>query len=89
MNIDDAEQLKRLIVDPMIAAVKVEMQGHVDQMVSVVKDMKTHVDDHDERLNTLEKNQKKGMVGWGVLTLAVGTGVTLAWNYIRSKIHFS
>lgn len=87
MNIDDAEQLKRLIVDPMIAAVKTEMQGHVDQMVEAVKGLKTNVDNHDDRLNALEKNQKKGMVGWGVLTLAVGTGVTMAWNYIKAKVH--
>lgn len=88
-NFEDAERFQRLFVQPLIQTVKTEMQSHAEAVQKTVDGFATKVSEHDKRLGTLEANQKKGMVGWGVLTLIVGTLVTTCWNWVKGKLHWT
>lgn len=86
-SFEEAERFQRLFVQPLVEAVKIEMKTHVEDVTTIVQGVTVKVKGHEDRLNALETNQKKALIGWGVITLAVGTAVTAAWNYIRTKVH--
>ena len=86
MTVNDLEQIKRVILEPTVAALKQELSNHVDNVTLIVDGGMKRVDAMDKRVNALEANQRKALMGWGALTLAVGTAVTAGWNYIRSHL---
>lgn len=86
-QLERAERFQRMFVLPIVEAMRIELRSHTDQLDQKLTAIVTQVKDHDDRLVGLEKNQKKALIGWGVLTLAVGTFTSAAYAYIKSKIH--
>ena len=79
LDLNDAEQIKALIVDPMVTALRQEIESQLSPLLKSQQD-------HETRIAGLESDQKKAMLGFGVLSLAVSAGVTAAWQWIRSKV---
>lgn len=74
MDLNDAEQLQRIVVAPLIAAVRAEMQTLIGRVDSVEGDVKSMADD----VAKLKSNQSKALVGWTLLVTLVSAGVTWA-----------
>lgn len=69
-NLDDAEKFQKHFVTPLVEAVRAEVKPLVEAQAKT-----------EERLNKLEANQKKALIGYGGV-IAV---VTLAFNVIKAK----
>ena len=85
MTIDELEQFKRLVVDPVVDAVKTEMSSHVTQVEATLKNAASILKDHETRLGGLEQSQKRALVGWGVFAVGLSAAGTTFWNYLKSK----
>jgi len=81
LDLNDAEQIKTLVVGPMVSALRSEIETQLGPLV------KAQID-HEARIAGLEGNQKKAMIGWGAASLAVSVLVTSIWEWIRSKVHW-
>ena len=77
MNIDlkDIDEFTSHFVKPMVEAVRLEVQASITPMVKEVSDLKG-------RVNTLEKDQKRALVGYGVFSAALAAVMA----YGKSKI---
>lgn len=90
-NLNDIEQLKRLIVDPMIETIRAEIRPiartaystrtRVDTLEHNVEDVPAAVTDQGNRLAKLESNQKKALLGYSGIVLLV----TMGFNYAKAK----
>lgn len=84
-NLDDIEQLKRLIVDPMIEAVRAEIKpiarttyANRNRLQALEADVPANL---DTRLGKLESNQKKALLGYAGIVMLV----TMGFNYVKAK----
>ena len=66
----EAEEFKTLIMDPMIAGIRAELKPVADLAKA-----------HEARIARLESTNRKAMIGWGAI-MAAGT---LVWNYATGK----
>lgn len=87
-DLDKAEQYQRLFVKPMVDALDT-------RMTQFMADIKIHIQPvidgqtaQDNRLNELEKNQKKALLGWSLYATAAAGLFTYCYGWIKSKIHF-
>jgi hypothetical protein len=80
MNLHDAEQLKTFVVDPMVKALKEELQA---QLAPLTKQLS----DHETRVQSLEGDRRKALIGFGGMSLVVSAALTSGWEWVRSKIH--
>lgn len=87
-SFEEAERFQRLFVEPMVQAVRTEMQQHVQQVTDFVTKTNATVSGFDGRIRKLEGDQRKALVGWGVYATIVGVALTTAWKWVASKIHF-
>ena len=71
MTMEEGEQLKRIVVQPMIDGLRQEMQPIVKLLNA-----------HDARLAKLEGTNKKAMVGWATIAAVC----TLGWNWVQGKV---
>ena len=71
---DEGEQLKRIVVQPMIDGIRQEMQP-------VIKLLNAH----EARIAKVEAQQKRALVGYGALCL----GGTAIWNWVQAKLRGS
>jgi wobble nucleotide-excising tRNase len=76
VDIDEAEKLKELIVQPMVDAIRSEIKPIADQVTN-----------HNQRIKTLEDNQKRALAGFAVYSTGLSLLVGSAWGWIKSKIH--
>ena len=74
MTMDEGEQLKRIVVEPMIDGLRKEMQPIIKLLNA-----------HDTRLDKLESTNKKAMVGWAT----IATVGTVGWNWLQAKVRGS
>lgn len=86
LNLNDADKIKELIVQPMVDAVRAEIaplvatkQNHEDRIARLEAQK-------NERLDKLESNQRKGLWGWGVFASAVALGVGSLWGWVKSVV---
>lgn len=86
LNLNDADKIKELIVEPMVNALRAEMapllavkQNHEDRIAKLESGK-------NERIDKLEANQKKGLWGWGVFASAVAIGVGSLWGWVKSVV---
>lgn len=85
-NLNDAEQLKRLIVQPMIDAVNASMEGHMKAMDAKLEGLVTSVNDHKTRIEAIEAGRKKAMIGYGVYATGTSIAIGAGWNWLKKKI---
>lgn len=89
MNMNEIEQLKRLIVEPMIATVEEKLKSHVEQVSGIVDEGMNQIKGLDTRVKSLESAQTKALWGWGAISVGISVALTAAWNYLKSKVRFS
>lgn len=75
LNLNDADKIKELIVQPMIDALRLEIKPLVD--------MKQF---HEARLVKLENNQNRALIGWGVFASGIAIAVTASWEWVKSMV---
>lgn len=71
LDLDDGEQFQRVFVKPMIDAMKAEIKP----IISASRN-------HEKRLERLENNQKKALLGFGAVSsvLALAVGSVVEWS---------
>ena len=79
LNLNDAEQIRVMIVDPTVDA----FEARLGARIAALEAANTS---NNARLNNLESNQRKGMVGYAIFALIGGTfgGGVLTW--IKAKL---
>ena len=84
MNIDikDIDEFNLHFVKPMVDAVRAEMQQTLTPLVSDVKPLK-------EKVGKLESNEKKAIVGWGVISVGTVAIMTYAKAWISQHFKVS
>lgn len=80
IDLDDAEKIKTLIVEPTVQALRQEI---VAQLAPLLKTS----DSHEGRIGTLEGTQKKAMAAYAVMAVGASAAVTASWNWLKSKVH--
>lgn len=86
MNMNEIEQLKRLIVEPMIATVEEKLKSHVDQVNGIVNGGMKEVEGLKTRVASLESAKTKALWGWGAISVGISVALTASWNYLKSKV---
>lgn len=75
LNANDLEQIKRIVVDPTVEAVRAEVAPLVQN------DQR-----QQERLDALEKNQGRALAGLAAYATALSIGLGFTLDYIKRKI---
>lgn len=83
----NAELYKRLVVQPMIDAVRAELKSGLTPIASVQDSHASRIGATETAVANLQASQKKALIGWGVLSLGVASAVSAGWQVIKS--HFS
>lgn len=86
LNLNDADKIKELIVQPMVDAVRAEMRTATDAMRDQIQPLVALKQNHEDRLGKLENNQKRAMVGWGVFASGMALAATASWEWVKSKV---
>jgi hypothetical protein len=76
VNLHDAEELKRLVVEPMIESIRAELRPLTDK-----------VSNHEQRVGKIESNQKKALGIYAMLAMFGGMGFTAGYNWVVRKFH--
>ena len=79
IDIKDIDEFNTHFVRPMVDAVRAEMQATLTPMVQDVDRLKKDVD-------RLKSNEKKAIVGWGVIS--VGTVAIMTYAKAWVSTHF-
>lgn len=86
------EQITRIVVTPVVQAVRTEISSGLRSIADDVKDtqedlsrVRRQVEDHDEQLAQLHRERGKVMAVWGVISLAVAGGLSWLWDFLRSR----
>lgn len=74
LRLEDAQQIKEVIVDPLIEAVRAE--------IAPIRDI---TEKHEIRIGKIETNQTRALVGWGVVMLGVTMFFNAVWTWVKSK----
>jgi hypothetical protein len=76
-NLDDAEQFQRMFVTPLIEAVRKEICPLIRQ-----------VEDNEARIKTMEKNQKRALIGYGGIVAVAALLATLLKEWVQNNLPF-
>lgn len=88
LTLEDAQQIKDVIVTPLVESVEAHLKPLID---AVTQRLDQHsIDRAADRndVNTLKANQRKALMGWGVLCLAVTSAVSALGGWIRARLHW-
>ena len=75
MTHGEMEAVKEVIVDPLVKAVR-------DEITSIRVDVAAHTD----RLNKLESNQSRALVGMAALAVAASSIASVVWHWLTAKL---
>lgn len=89
INLDDVDQFTKHFVEPMVQAVRTELQNSMTPLIQDVKDLKAGAATSDGRLDKLEKDQKHALIGYGVFSAGLAAGLAAAWGWIKSHLKIS
>lgn len=85
-NFADAETFQRLFVTPMIDALNTRMDAFMEDVKSHVKPVMESQGVQDRRLEKLERDQKKALLGWSVYATAAAGIFAYGYSWIKSHI---
>ena len=74
MNLDDAEQFRKLVVEPVIDALRAEIMP-----------IRALVNQHEKRLKAIEANQSKALLGFAGVALALTVLFNAMWVWVKRK----
>jgi hypothetical protein len=86
-SLEDAQRIQEVIVKPLITAVEEHIKVVTEKVVARLDKHSVDIKARDADLAALKGNQRKALIGWGVLCLGVSAGLTAAWNFVRGLIH--
>jgi hypothetical protein len=89
IDIDDIEKFNTHFVKPMVDAVRSEVRDSMIPLIQDVKDLKIGAESTKGRLDKLEGDQKKAMVGYAVFSAGLAAAIGAAWGWIKSHLKFS
>lgn len=85
MDLNDAQQIRDLIVTPTVDAVKAE----IGSLISRVSVLEAHIEQFEPRVQKLETYAGRMLKVWGGL-ITVGTfAAHAAWQKVKDKFHIS
>lgn len=80
------QQYQEVFVKPMVDAVVSEVRTQLTEFRKEITAVEDKVKAHDVAITGLQSNQKKALVGWGVLSVGVASALTAGWTWFKS--HF-
>jgi hypothetical protein len=86
-NLADAELYQRLFVKPMIDALDSRMKGFMEDVKGHVEPVIAGQALQDRRLERLERDQKKALLGWSVYATAAAGLLAYGYSWIKNHIH--
>jgi len=86
-NLADAELYQRLFVKPMIDALSGQMKTFMEEVKSHIQPVIQGQGVQDQRLEKLERDQKKALLGWSVYATAAAGLFTYCYSWIKGHIH--
>lgn len=84
--LDQAEKLKRLIVDPMVERVRDELHDVIKPVVERHRVLEEEQKAQRAELDEIKSKQNKAMVGWGVFATGLSLVLTSAGGWIKERI---
>ncbi len=87
ISLEDAQRIQEVIVQPLISAVEEHIKVVTEKVVARLDTHSVDIKARDADLKSLKSNQRKALIGWGVLCLGVSAGLTSVWNFVRGLIH--
>lgn len=84
--LDDAEQFKRLFIDPAVQAIGERMEAHLKPITDKQELQQKQIDGHATDIAKLKSENKKAMWGWGVYATGLALTLSSVWGWIRT--HF-
>lgn len=93
LDLTDAEQLKKVVVEPLIEALRVEMRQSVRPLIEEISHLRRHDAEQDERVETVERRlavveRFKVRIAAVCSGIAIVTGVTwrTVLEWVRAKL---
>jgi hypothetical protein len=86
MTPDELLQLKKLLVDDAVEAIKQQAQEHQKRIEEIVAPAITKVDTFDARIKQLERDRLVLLKGSLVYATVMGAVLTLCFNWIKNHI---
>lgn len=95
-TIKELDELKKHLAECLAAGIETQIAPIVakaDSAVAKVEAMEGRMNAHAEEIGKLQRNQAKAITMWTLMIGALGTGLTLGFNYIKgwisSHLHLS
>ena len=85
---DELLQLKKLLVDDAVAAIKDQAEVHQQRIEEIVRPAITKVDGFEARIAKLESERLVLLKGAVAYATVVGIILSSLFAWIKSKIHF-
>jgi hypothetical protein len=78
-----AKQYQDMFVKPLVDAVTTQIDQHLTEMSRDLAAVKIVVTAHTADLTKLKADQKKALVGYGVVSSALAAGLAAGWTWIK------
>jgi hypothetical protein len=93
LNLGDAENLRQLVVDPLVAALRAEMREALRPLIDDISALRhqesvqvARLDRIDQRLTAIEKFKARIAAVSGAIALVAGFAWSAAADYLKSRI---
>lgn len=86
---EDAERFQRLFVKPMVDCVKKEMRATCEQLKAEFAADRKEQEQLRTDVDSLKSNQRKALIGWGVIATGVSVFIGFCGDWVKRKIGLS
>lgn len=88
-NLADVERFQRLFVKPMVETVKQEMRTTCEQLKAEFAADRSEQEKLRTDVDGLKSNQRKALIGWGVIATGVSVFIGFCGDWVKRKIGLS
>ncbi len=85
-NLETMQRYQESFVKPVVDALRLEIEGQLKPLLESQKSITGLLESHNTRIQRLEKDQKRALLGWSIYATGIGLACTLAWKWIVSKV---
>lgn len=89
LTLQDAEQVKEVLLDPMREAMRSEFQTQLAPLVAAQKANAETIEQNTKDIQDLKDTQRKALLGFGIYASIAAVAVGSAWSWFTSKLHWS
>lgn len=87
--LSNAKMFQEMFVLPVVQAMETKLENMLTPVVDAQKNVTGRMNYVEGRVSSLESNQKKALVGWGVFASA-GLGlIVVGWSKVKSLLHLN